>query len=401
MDLYTKYSYVTQTDYESIAGPDWPSFSVFQTHNDVPDFVYNEIRDMLKPPARFEHPSFCVLPFYGIEYPSNTPCCFLPQNTNRIQIQQEMLAGRRPDACNTCWRLEDAGITSDRMLKNEAANLYHTNIETLFDQCVNQQSEIAYYKIDTSNTCNSTCITCNSSFSSSWAKLEKANDINPAPSWSIKPHTVDQQINYQTAKTVGFRGGEPLMSKTNFYVLEQLIKHNNTDCFVSFTTNGSVKLSSRQREILSQFKNLNFCFSIDGVGPVFDYLRYPLKFDTLVQNIQACRDIGIKPSVSYTVSNMNVLYHSQTVNWFNQNELKFIVNLVKYPKHFRPGALPKKVKQHIIQQNQIDLSFLLQDHLLNDDQDFEQFKAEITKQDAWKNIQLKHYLPELANLIDL
>ena len=68
------YSYVTQLDYENVAGPDWPKFEQFQLNQSVPEWVYNEIDQMLGPPQVFSHPSFCVLPFYGWEYPINQAC---------------------------------------------------------------------------------------------------------------------------------------------------------------------------------------------------------------------------------------------------------------------------------------------------------------------------------------
>ena len=37
----------------------------------------------LKP---FSNPAFCVLPFYGIEYPANTPCCLLKKGHDLTQM---------------------------------------------------------------------------------------------------------------------------------------------------------------------------------------------------------------------------------------------------------------------------------------------------------------------------
>ena len=54
------YKHVTQKDYATVAGPDWPSFVDFQQQINVPDFVYNEIDQMLAQPVPFAHPSFCV-----------------------------------------------------------------------------------------------------------------------------------------------------------------------------------------------------------------------------------------------------------------------------------------------------------------------------------------------------
>ncbi len=391
---------MTQQDYDAVAGPDWPPYHVFVMHQSVPDFVYAELDTMLSPVVEFDHPSFCVLPFYGHEHPQNKPCCFIPTGSNVKQIQQEMLQGLKPTACQKCWNMEDAGLKSDRILKNSTLDFYHNrNIKDLYQECVQGQSSVIHYKIDTNNVCNLTCVTCSSGSSSAWAKLERANGVRPRTTWQTQPQEIDRVIDYKTAKIITFRGGEPFMSQTNWHVLEQLLANNNTDCFISFTTNGSIKLTAKQKNIIKQFTNVNFCFSIDGIDKVFEYMRYPLKFETVTNNIEWCRQNNIDASVSYTLSNLNILYHSQTVAWFEQNNLTYLVNPVYQPAHFRPGALTDSVKQQIIKHNSQDVSAFLQntdrDHL-----NYEQFKLEIAKQDSWKNIQLKYYLPELASLLD-
>jgi hypothetical protein len=399
--MHTKYSYVTQADYEAVAGPDWPQFSIFVTHQHIPDFVYQEIDEMLGIPKTFSHPSFCILPFYGVEYPDNTFCCLTPNGSCRETVKQEMLNGQRPSACNKCWDLEDAGLKSDRILKNETLDFYsNRNIQELYQDCVDSKAEIVHYKIDTNNVCNATCTTCSSRSSSAWAKLEKDQGQYPAKTWQLYPADVDKKINYHTAKSIGFRGGEPFMSKTNFYILEKLAEAQNYNCFISFTTNGSFELTTKQISLIKLFPNMNFCFSIDGIGSVFEYVRYPLKFDQIQKNIEFCQTHDIIASVSYTLSNLNILYHNQTVEWFDHHNLKYIVNPVYSPSCFSPSSLPEQVKQQIKQSLPAELQSLIDSHSLQHDRNFKKFKQEIAKQDSWKNIQLKHYLPELAKAID-
>ena len=196
-----------------------------------------------------------------------------------------------------------------------------------------------------------------------------------------------------------FRGGEPFLSDTNFYILEHLIKHGNTDCFVSFVTNGSFSLSQRQKEILSVFPNLNFCFSIDGIGPVFEYLRWPLKWDDIENNIAWCRANNIDVSVSYTLSNINLYYHTHTTQWFKDQKINYLTNPVYSPAHFKPQSLSIDVKQKLSQQSNSDEIAPWLTHSPTDDQLFEKFQFEIAKQDSMKDISIWDYLPELAELL--
>lgn len=395
-----KYDHISQADYETVAGPDWPLFSQFQSHVGIPNFVYAELDEMIRPPQGFSHPSFCVLPFYAIEYPRKTPCCLMSDFDNLEEIRSDMLAGQRPQSCNACWRLEDSGSKSDRQLKNESMDFYtDMDVEQLLTECHQKLNKITHYKIDTSNTCNAACTTCSGDSSSTWNKIYQKNNLEILPNWKITPQQTHDWVDYPNAKSIIFRGGESFLSDTNFYILEQLLANNNTNCFVSFVTNGSFSLSKYQKNIISKFSNVNFCFSIDGVGPVFEYLRWPLKWDKIKHNISWCLDHNITPSVSYTLSNVNLLYHPQTTKWFKDSNLKYLVNPVYTPECFRPQSLPATVKTRLGQLPGFDHLQYFFKHDDHNDQWYEEFKTQIALQDSMKNIAIKDYLPELVELL--
>ena len=395
--IHTNYNFVSKSDYMRVAGPSWPSYDQFLSGVDIAESVYAEIDVMLMPVQKFEPQAFCVLPFYGIEYPGNTPCCLLKKDSDLQLIKSQMLSDQRPDACSACWALEDVGIRSDRQIKNASIDLYlDRNLKDLVEDCQQGIYSTVHYKIDTSNTCNATCITCGSYYSSAWAALEKKNLQQPNPQFKILPSQTHQLINFSTAISVSFRGGEPLLSRTNFYILEQLLEYNNSDCFVSFVTNGSIELTDYQKHTLSKFKNVNFCFSIDGVGPVFEYLRYPLKWDQLLKNVEYCKNNNIMSSASYTVSNLNVFYHAETIKWFADHDINYHINPVYVPTYFQTSALPLELKTAIAEKNP-DIAHLLNHHTKQDQQHYQQFQNEIAKQDQWKNISMDNFLPEFTN----
>jgi sulfatase maturation enzyme AslB (radical SAM superfamily) len=141
--------------------------------------------------------------------------------------------------------------------------------------------------------------------------------------------------------------------------------------------------------IADKFQNVNFCFSIDGVGPVFEYLRYPLKWDRVQENIKYCRDNNISVSASYTISNLNIAYHPETTKWFDDNQILFMHNPVYSPKWFRPDALPQQVKSKLG----------INTHTPEDDTDYATFQKKIAEQDQWKGINMQDYLPKLTKLL--
>ena len=401
MQTPTDYEYVTKEDYTAVCGPDWPDYKDFCQHLNVPEWVYQEIDQMLPRKALFSHPTWCVNPFYSFEIPGQTHCCLLPKDHNIFEIREKMLAGERPMECNKCWKLEDENLISDRLIKNQSLDFWSdTDLEQLYNQCTEGNFEVLQYKIDTSNHCNSICVTCGSHSSSSWGLLETKNNIIASSNWTIEKNAVDSFVNYKTLKMLSFRGGEPLLSNTNFDILENLLDVNNTDCFISFVTNGSIRPTKRQMRILSNFKNVNFCFSIDGIEKRFEYIRFPLKWENVIENIFWTRNQGYNVSVSYTVSNLNALYHKETVSWFEQNNIPYLVNPVYSPTYFAPSVLPDSAK-NFVQQN--EEKYRLDDLILPngklDHQLWNQFIAEIYKQDSMKQIDINDYMPELASFI--
>jgi sulfatase maturation enzyme AslB (radical SAM superfamily) len=302
------------------------------------------------------------------------------------QIRKDFIDNRRPAECNKCWVNEDSGRESDRQIKNRAYDFYaDRDLRYVKEDCSKGLYSQQIIKLYTSMLCNSTCSTCSSSHSTAWAALEgKTIELKKIPTQTL------DQIDFAHVKMLSFVGGEPLYEKLNFDILEQLVNAGNTNCFISMVTNGSTKITPSQYDTLSKFKNLNFCLSIDGVGPVFEYLRYPLKWSTLLDNIQLYKNLGIELSVSYTISNLNVLYYNETVKWFKDNNLQFNHIIVYSPAHFHPTVLPVKLKQ-----DPTLAKFFTQsvDQLLLD-----QFVAEVHRQDQLKSISIKDYLPKLSSL---
>lgn len=341
------------------------------------------------------NPYFCVMPFFGEEIglPNHktTPCCLLKNNSNIDEVRQKILQQQRPDECSACWNLEQQNIKSDRQYKNEAFDLYlNKDIRFIEEDCKKNLYSKQIIKVYTSNLCNSTCVTCSPDFSSAWASLKKINKKKASVSFTDLSH-----INYNDIKMLSFVGGEPLYEKKNFDILNKLIEADNTNCFVSIVSNGSVGLSSYQLEILKKFQNLNICLSIDGIASKFEYIRYPLKWHMLLKNIELFRSLGVKLSVSYTISNLNLMYYNETVNWFNEQNLSYNHNIVNYPLHFSINSLPEEIKRGLSPEAKL----LLREHLPHDDNQFISFINEINFQDRLKNISIKNYMPEIYDLI--
>lgn len=331
---------------------------------------------------------FCVMPFYSIEYSKNntTPCCLILKNSNIDKIKKEMLSGKRPSECQKCWNLENDSKISDRQLKNKAFDFYtNKDIKFIEEDCKNGNYSPQIVKLYTSNHCNSSCVTCSPSASTKWQQTRKLPITK-----EIISESVLESIDWKNVKMLTFVGGEPLYEKKNLNILENLVEVGNNNCFIGFVTNGSVVLSKNQKEKLSKLKNLNICFSIDGIESKFEYLRFPLKWNTLVDNIKEYKKITNNISVSFTISNLNIMYYKETTKWFLDNNLNYNHNLVTNPKIFNIDVLPVEVKKNLP---------LVNDKNNFNEQVFLDFVREIKLQDELKNIHIKNYMPEVWDII--
>lgn len=285
----------------------------------------------------------CVLPFIGLDYQNNSPCCILQnqdgtywdnRKSNINDLMQDHIAGKKSVYCNNCWTDEDAGITSKRQRYNQI----HKQYLTLTDR------KVKMITIPTGNVCNLYCVTCGPNASSSWIKKQMSYDqrleknkykiINGIDAGALEKIT---EVDH-----VEFLGGETLKSFS-------LWRHLSTlDKSISFSlqTNGTVELNQNQVELLKSFKNFNICFSLDGHGKIFEYLRQPAKWDKVQENIkQYIKNFGINRLSTYvTISNLNIFYIDEIVfNIFKAIPSRIELNLVHRPKQFAYDNLSNRV----------------------------------------------------------
>jgi organic radical activating enzyme len=351
--------------------------------------------------------TFCVLPWVGREIhwtQRQTHCCLLPPNYDIDQIKKDMLDNKKPAACQKCWNLEAENIKSDRQVKNSALDFFWDRDLTFIKQDAidNKLNDILMLKLITSFTCNATCVSCSSGASSSWSKLDhQADPTVPLKKYkSINLVEIKKQVDFSKLKLLSLIGGEPLYEKKNFELLQYMIDLGNTNVFLSLVTNGSVKLTSTQKNILSKFKNINFSVSIDGTESVFEYLRFPLKWNDLINNLNFFRQVTDNISSNYTLSNLNILQHNDTVQWFVDNKINYSINPVYRPAWLQPRALSRDIKD--VLKNTIGKTeynaFIGPIHTDQDQHNFESMLKNVQRQDTAKGISIKDYLPDLFKM---
>jgi len=310
---------------------------------------------------------FCVSPWYNKEIifqDVDRFCCWATKSAVRSEVQLKMINNELPSECVKCQHAEARGELSQREQENVFLDyMLDTDIKRIEENVINGDVDPITFQIKLNNICNGACVTCGTENSSTWVKLEKVGIIN-----KISNEQIAKIINFSTVKSIKLLGGEPFLSDTTYWILGELVKHNNTNCFVSLITNGTIKLPKKQLGLLSKFALLNICVSIDAVGKEFEYIRYPLSWDSVKNNLLELANVCSDISVSYTASNLNINQQPSIIDWLNENKLSHNINYVTKPAYFAPDVQPG--------------------HEL-----WPAFVAEIARQDKLKGIHIKDYLP--------
>ena len=341
--------------------------------------------------------TFCVLPWYSREISGkkSVACCLLPDNHNIELIKIDLLNGVRNTSCSKCWAIEDIGKTSRRQQENIFLDYkLDRDLFRIKADCETNNHNINMYQIMTSNLCNQACVSCSSKFSTKWADIDRKMGNVPIKSFTLNVDSLN--IDFRTAKRITLLGGEPLFDHTSFTILQKLVDADNTSCFVSLVTNGSITLSKPQLDLLSKFSDLNICISIDGIESRFEYMRWPAKWPVLLKNLETYRKIAKTISVSYTISALNAIYYDETVEWFNNNNLNYNHNVVAGPAWLALSNMPGKLKQHVKNHNNFVSSFC---NNINETS-IEIINKQIALQDQAKKIDIRDYMPEFWQLLN-
>jgi hypothetical protein len=244
-------------------------------------------------------------------------------NEDIVKLRGQLLQNEWPDVCSLCRDREEVGQPSTRQIWNDS--LYSDSLR-IDNPVVTDLSKIVMLEVTVGNKCNSACLMCNASASSLWQieqeKIsgKKLNWVKP--DWFVEqhvPHLIDSLPNL---KKINFLGGEPTISEPHLLMLRRLIEQGRSkDISLYYVTN----LSGVSKELLDlwdNFDKLHVTISVDGVGMVNEYIRYPFTWKKVTDHIQALKDISSKNpgkyflSLSHTISIFNLLTIDTFLEWW-------------------------------------------------------------------------------------
>ena len=259
------------------------------------------------------HPDTHVIPLNEIK---RNPSA-LHNTSFKKQKRKEMLEGERPEECDYCWKVEDnSNQISDRIYKSHEpwSKPYLQEIRELGWR---QDYNPKYVEVSFSNKCNFKCSYCGPSFSSQW--VSEINKFGPYPT-TDKFNNLDWLKNtnrmpykhsdynpyveafwkwwpdlYRDLDTFRITGGEPLLGKDTWDVLDYIIESDNPnrELNISINTNLGVpdnlidKFIDKINKITDEQRVKSFVVytSVDGWGEQAEYGRTGLVFNKFWDNM--------------------------------------------------------------------------------------------------------------------
>lgn len=288
--------------------------------------------------------SFCIFPFIELHttYDYTQLCCRSEKAVTKLselgdfntnpeyqRIRESMIKGEMlPDYCNDCYTREKNDVISTRLAET-VEWVHRLGIKNLDD--LKNIKKPAFYDLRPSNKCNLLCRICNPNDSHLIEKEYKKLKIEPT--WTIKnldKHQGDrfELVEFDNISKLLFAGGEPTIMSEFFKFLEKCIATGNTDFEINVTTNGT-NLSDRLKNLVKQFKDFSWVFSIDGYNELNYYSRYPSNWNDIVSNwryhLTEKNSVTVNTTISiYNINTLDVLF-----SWIDKEFPNTLIN--SYP----------------------------------------------------------------------
>ena len=328
--------------------------------------------------------SICVNPWINVLIDNNgkfAPCCeYRPYLDNECQevmyansytlkqvhsgtameqIRQDFLSGKRPNGCNSCFSVEDLGKVSKR--RND--NYVFRNIINTIDWNKKTTDNIQSLDIKLGNTCNLSCQICTPEASSVWAdQVSKSNELrkkyfitNETKSiWTDEKNSIfwdGLKETYHSIRYLDFAGGEPLLIKKHFSVLQYFVDQGvSNNISLHYNTNGTI-FPEAAVDLWKQFKQVKISFSIDNVGQQFEYERYGADWNMVRENIdkfQSLDPLKFEFDLYCVLSALNVHAAGRVFDFACSKNMNVEYSILSEPPEFSMDVLPAKAKQFAI-----------------------------------------------------
>jgi organic radical activating enzyme len=334
------------------------------------------------------HPSAHKIPISEIKANPSA----LHNTQHKIKVREEMLQGQRPKECQYCWNVENlpGKHVSDRTYKSADIQWAHPHLDAVIASGNGTDIAPTYLEVMFDNTCNFKCMYCTPDISSKW--MEEIERFGPYPtSTKLGSLTWLKQIGkmpiprkeenpyidafwqwwpslYLSLNTFRITGGEPLLSKNTWRVLDYIKANPRKDFTIAINTNMQVpddlidKLITYYNDIAPNVKSFDIFTSCEAKGEQADYIRYGMNYNKFMSN---CRrllsETNARLHFMITFNALSVTTFTEFLKdiWqmrvdFNEddadNRIPMMISYLRWPQFQDVRILPKDIKDKFASQ---------------------------------------------------
>lgn len=303
------------------------------------------------------------------------------------EVRRAMLQGERHPVCKRCWDEEDAGMKSRRMAENAVWSGFTAPLAaslTAEDGSVSETFKPGFYDLRFGNLCNLKCRMCGPEDSSLWyddhaaltseehfddagtiiplIRNQKGRLVEPTGryDWAQRPAFWDEmEANLEHVEYIFMVGGEPLLIQQHYDFLERCVERGRAEYItLEFITN-MTNIHKRAVDLWPHFKQVKIGCSVDGVGPVNDYIRHPSRWSAVERNLTRLDALGgnVKPSIMPSIGALNIYYLDEFIKWKLQRDFQTIdpargreimhPHPIHGPKVWNAKILPPEAKEAV------------------------------------------------------
>lgn len=387
----------------------------------------------------------------------------------KLIARDEMLDGIQTKECRYCWNIENLkeDYVSDRIYKSSFSWSW-PHLQKVLDSGVGADIEPTYLEVSFENTCNFKCLYCGPESSSRWQDevdkhggigltKYKINDpiwLKEINKWPIRHDEYNPYVEafwkwwptlYPNLHTFRITGGEPLLSKYTWKVLDYIKANPRKDLLFAINTNMNApiqlqeKLLTYIRDIGDKIKGFHIYTSLENTGEQAEYVRHGLEYEQFLKNCKTVLDStgsNVELNIMTTINVLSAptfLNFLQLMKKFKEDyqiskhdfRVKFRVNYLRWPECLNIILLSKQdkiryakewlefVEANAITKEKHDWqTFLLEDvdqvkrlcdYMLSTNptkNDFDDFRTFISTCDSRRNTNFSTTFPELTYLTD-
>jgi len=305
-------------------------------------------------------------------------------NSNYMKnVRKQMLNGEEPPSCIKCYKEERAGHQSKRQWETRYW-MQRTNVDELIFETNEDGSippKLRYIDLRFGTKCQLACVMCSPHDSSGWIKdwmktypqIENST-LKQTMMWTDKGSTNGSSYNWHKNNSIFwkqfydqiphmqqlyFAGGESLIIEEHYEILEECIRQGHAkNLEIRYNSNG-VEWRDDLFDLWKEFKLVRFHYSVDSIGPMNEYIRYPSKWERteeVFHILDKKTSNNVEVTVACAVQALNVYYIPDFLKWkltqgftkinmwpFGAGGINY--HFVYHPPHLNVKILPKWFKQ--------------------------------------------------------